>query len=969
MLVLLIAGAATLASRDFRARQGLSWVRSGQLGLASLLQGEQRVEVLGENVLRFLAEYLDAQVGAVYVREGGDTYRHVASHAVVPFTAPARVRVGEGLLGQSARTGELLRVDSIPQGYLSVGSALGGAEPRELLIVPAKADGEVQAVFELAFFRELEEVDLQMLSLSSEALGIAIRSARDRTKLETLLEETQRQGEELQTQQEELRVSNEELEEQSRALMDSKQRLESQQEELEQTNSQLSDQASALSRQKEALQKAQVVLSEKAAELERTNQYKSEFLANMSHELRTPLNSALILAKLLADNKHGNLTAEQVRFADTISGAGNDLLALINDVLDLSKIEAGKIELEPRSVALAPLVEGVIRSLRMDAKQKNLELQVEVDPTTPEQIVTDPGRLTQILRNLLSNALKFTDQGSVRLYLHAPRPGEVSLAVVDTGIGIAAHQHEIIFEAFRQADGSTHRKHGGTGLGLSISRDLARLLGGDLTVASEPGKGSTFTLLLPAVFAPAIPVPVDPPTLAARPERAENEPVRRRPAPVPLLKPQTAAATPSPELALADDRANLVREARSILVIEDDPRFALILRDLAREMHFQCIVCFTGKEGLELAARYLPSAILLDINLPDQSGLSVLDQLKGDSGTRHIPVHVVSVMDYTHHAMERGAVGYAMKPVKREELISALQKLEARLSQTVRRVLVVEDDERQRESMQALLGNPEVEIIGVATAAQAFEQLQSKTFDCMVLDLTLPDTSGTELLERMSARDDLSFPPVIIYTGQRLTRQQEEELQRYSRSIILKDARSPERLLDEVTLFLHQVEDRLLPEQRRLLQTGRDRDASLDGRRVLIVEDDVRNIFALTSLLEPRGIKTSIARNGLEAIAALESSQQSTDTPIDLVLMDIMMPQMDGLDRHAAHPPAARVPQAAHHCAHGQGHARRPAQVPRGRRERLHGQASRCGQAVLADTRVDAASLRHKGEPRRKKPE
>ncbi|HEY2400791.1 MAG TPA: response regulator, partial [Steroidobacteraceae bacterium] len=647
--------------------------------------------------------------------------------------------------------------------------------------------------------------------------------------------------------------------------------LESQQAELEQTNSQLEEQAQLLEHQKDELSKAQDVLTQRAAELERANQYKSEFLANMSHELRTPLNSSLILAKILADNRTGNLTAEQIKYAQTISSAGNDLLAIINDILDLSKIEAGKVELAPESVVVARILDDLSRTFQPVAHNKGLGFKVELAAGAPSQLETDPQRVGQILKNLVSNALKFTEAGDVTVRAFPGAHATLCFDVADTGIGISEHQREIIFDAFRQADGSTHRKYGGTGLGLTISRDLARLLGGDISVMSTPGAGSTFTLTLPLNYTPPVETPVSP--LAAAP-----------------VIPARSVPKPVPQPAVEDDADRLQTDARLILIVEDDPAFATILRDLAHELGFQCIVTHTANDALAAVATYRPKAILLDMNLPDYSGLGVLDQLKRNPQMRHIPVHVVSVADYSQEALAMGAVGYAMKPVNREQLAEALQKLEAKFSPGVRNVLVVEDDERQRESIRQLLQNEEVKITAVRTAADALSRLRQTTFDCMVMDLNLPDFSGYELLQKMAEAEDVAFPPVIVYTGRSLTGDEEQQLRRFSKSIIIKDARSPERLLDEVTLFLHQVESKLPVERQRMLQVARDRDAALEGRRILVVEDDVRNIFALSSLLEPKGASIEIARNGREA---LESLTRNSD--IDLVLMDIMMPEMDGL--------------------------------------------------------------------------
>ena len=881
VLIVLITAAGVVMSRDYQSQEVQLWMRTGQMRFAERIQGDQRLDTLGSNVLGLLTDYLGAQVGAVYIAEGAG-FRRFAGYALAAGSESDVVRPGDGLLGQAVKENRVLEVTDVPEGYLAVTSALGGSRPARLLVAPASVDGVVRAVIELGFFRRVLPADRELLSRVSESFAVAVRAARDRTRLEELLAETQRQAEELQAQQEELRVNNEELEEQSRALRESQTRLESQQAELEQINSQLEEQTLILERQKDDLTEAQQVLGEKAAELERSNQYKSEFLANISHELRTPLNSTLILARLLADNKDGNLSADQVRFAETISSAGNDLLALINDILDLSKIEAGKVEVSATAVSLRPLLDGLVKNFQTVAVERGIRFTATVEHDAPDAIETDPQRLGQILKNLLSNALKFTDKGEVLLRAYAGADGTVCFSVRDTGIGIPAHQQDMIFEAFKQADSGTHRKYGGTGLGLSISRDLARLLGGDIQLQSIPEVGSEFTLTLPRVYTPVVP-----PAGGHGDSQKVVAPADSRPESPRVTPPLRSAG-------VADDRDHLSADGKRVLIIEDDTRFAAILRDLAHERGFQCVVAHSANDGLAAALSFRPSAILLDINLPDHSGLGVLDQLKRDSRTRHVPVHVLSVADYTQEALELGAIGYALKPVKREELVEAFQHLEAKASQSLRHVLVVEDDARQRESIRALLENGNVQITDASNGTEALAQLTTRTFDCMVMDLNLPDLSGYELLDRMARQDEVAFPPVIVYTGRSLTRDEELGLRRFSKSIIIKDARSPERLLDEVTLFLHQMEDTLPPERQRMLRAVRDRDATLEGRRILVVEDDVRNVFALSSVLEPKGATVEIARNGREALAALVRSQQSSARPIDLVLMDIMMPEMDG---------------------------------------------------------------------------
>ncbi|MBV7430291.1 MULTISPECIES: response regulator [unclassified Acidovorax] len=888
VLLVLICVSAALTAREYRAKALQSWVAAGLTGLGQRIQGDHRLEDIGELALEYLATYLKASVGAGYAANGHGSFALFGGYALPRERLEQKLLAGEGLVGQAVRSRQLLHVRDVPPGHLQVASGTGQSGPAELLVAPAVENGEVFAVIELGFYRPVGEAERDLMERASEMLAVAIRSGIDRTRLESLLEETQRQSEELQMQQEELRVNNEELEQQSRVLQESQAQMEVQQTELEQTNAHLEEQTQQLEHQREQLLRAQSALTDKARELELSSQYKSEFLANMSHELRTPLNSTLILAKLLSDNKPGNLSGDQVKYAQTIYAAGNDLLALINDILDLSKIEAGQATVTVEPVSIARAVQALVDPLRPLAQERGLALNATVAPDVPATMDTDPLRLGQVLKNLLSNAIKFTEQGSVALHV-SRNPGDtLSFVVKDTGIGIPAHQQELIFEAFRQADGSTHRKYGGTGLGLSISRDLAQLLGGHITVESTPGQGSVFTLVLPLQLEAAMPVA---PLLPAS-VRAESAPPADAPARLPVAAPQDAPPPPGTRAGPAPlPRAG----ARSILIIEDDERFAHILRDLAQEMGFECAVALNAADGMLAATQSLPSAIVLDVNLPDFSGLGVLDQLKRNPATRHIPVHVVSVADYSQEAMGRGAVGYALKPVKREELVHALERLEAKFTQNMHRVLVVEDDERQRESVRHLLSRDGVEIVCAGTAAAALEHLRGATFDCMVMDLNLPDLNGYELLQQMTEQDGVSFPPVIVYTGRALSRDEEQLLRRFSKSIIIKDARSPERLLDEVTLFLHQVESELSAEHRQMLQVARNRDTALEGRTVLVVEDDVRNVFALSSILEPSGIRVEIARNGREALDALARADSGASAhAIDLVLMDIMMPEMDG---------------------------------------------------------------------------
>ncbi|WP_282295177.1 response regulator [Stenotrophomonas sp. PS02289] len=720
-------------------------------------------------------------------------------------------------------------------------------------------------VIELGFFGAVPAEVVELMELASGDLAVALRSAAYRAKLSELLAQTQAQSEALQVQSEELRVSNEELEEHSRALRASQHELEEQQAELEQTNNQLFDQSLQLEEERDKLARANAGIVAEASKVQRASQYKSEFLANMSHELRTPLNSALILSKLLGDNRDGNLSEEQVKFARTIHSSGSDLLNLINEILDLSKIEAGHIQVHAELFSVEKLLGDIATLLGPVAREKGLTLNVSMASDCPPVIESDRQRLEQILKNLLSNALKFTEQGGVTVTASAARHGQVAFSVIDSGIGIAQEQQQRIFEAFQQADGSISRRYGGTGLGLSISQELARLLGGHITVDSELGKGSRFQVLIAARLITA-------------------EPVATAPEPLPVL-PQEIRPV---QLGTRNNGRGL------ILIVEDDIAFGEIVRDLVTEMGFSAHLVHNARDALAATRAELPHAIVLDIGLPDQSGLSVLDILKHDMRTRHIPIHVVSAMDHAHKALSLGAVGYLGKPATREQLADVLDSLERRLSQRPRLVLVVEDDAVQLDAVRELLAGADVETVGAGSAAECLEALSQHTFDCMVLDLTLPDASGFELLELLSEKSTYALPPIIVYTGRVLSPAEEVRLGRYSNSIIIKGARSPERLLDEVTLFLHQVVSNLPESKQGMIRIAQRRDSAMEGKRVLVVEDDVRNIYALMNVLEPHGCKVTIARNGQEAIDTLKAA---VDGPaaIELVLMDIMMPVKDGL--------------------------------------------------------------------------
>ncbi len=849
----------------------LEWLTTGKSSLTKRMEGEQTVEGLGRSCLDFLADHCGAQIGAIYAEGDPGAFRRVAGFAWTGdlATDAGVVRLGEGLVGQAAAGKRVVEITDLPDDYVKIRSGVGGARPRSIVLAPMRSLGEVSGIVELGFFRPPSLEITAMLDLVADQIGVAFRSAKYKANQDDLLAESDRLTETLRDQQRELRAqkleltaSNEELTEQARVLQDHRTELEVQRSVLTMSNATLED-------QKKQLVATEQQMTAKAAELARASQFKSEFLSNMSHELRTPLNSSLLFAKLLIDNREQTLTADQVDYAKNIYGAGNDLLTLINDILDLSKVEAGKVDLFFEPMPVAALLDHLAARFRPLAEQKQLALPVIIAPGCPATLVTDSQRIQQVLGNLLSNAIKFTDRGSVQLRAAAEGTQHVVFTVEDTGIGIPTHQHEVVFEAFRQADGTTSRKYGGTGLGLSISRELTTLLGGHLRLASQPGVGSSFSVIVPVVH--------DAGRVLREPTPAAP---RRQPDP-----------PPAPAQSIDDDRGVLTNASRTVLVIEDDFAFATVLRNLAHELEFTCVVAGSAEEGLRLARELRPLAVLLDVGLPDRSGLSVLEIMKRSPATRHVPIHMMSGHDYVQVAKEMGAVGYMLKPVKREELVDAFRLMADTRDRPIKRVLIVEDDAAQRDALTRLVGGKDITVTAVSGGDAALEALRHETFDCMVLDLMMPGVSGFELLERMSVDATASFPPVIVYTARALSPDEELLLRKSSRSIVIKGARSPERLIEEVTLFLHQVEAELPVEKQRVLRALRDREAVFEGRRILLVEDDVRNVFALTSILQGKGLGVEIARNGREALERLDSLVN-----VDLVLMDIMMPEMDGLE-------------------------------------------------------------------------
>lgn len=845
-----------------------AWIRDGLGQLAEQIRGELSIKEISDRLLAILSKKLECKVAAVYhKKEYQDSFQFVNGIAFTRQATVETVKPGEGVLGQVAVSKRLEIISPLSAEHLKISSASGESHSVQVIALPLLADNEAVALVEMAFLRKLEPHNIEFLNQISEMVGIAIKSAERKHKLAELLVMAQKHAEELQAQQEELRVVNEELEQQSKALKESHVRMENQQAELEQSNQQLEEQAQELEYQKNQLNTKNQELEYKSQEVRKSSNYKSEFLANMSHELRTPLNSSLILAKLLSDNKHGNLTKEQIEYAQIIYNSGNDLLNLINDILDLSKVEAGKMTVVKEVVFIEQVVKNVQNLFKPIAMQKNIEFKIDVHSDVPHDILTDRQRLEQILKNFLSNAFKFTSKGGVSLQIFMSQ-GNFSFAVSDTGVGMTPEEQGFIFEAFRQADGTTNRKFGGTGLGLTISKELAKLLGGEISVRSSKGEGSTFTLVLPKDISVQKVAPAQ--IVVQRAKESEEAPLKT--------------------FTFKDDRDNINQFARRMLIVEDDETFARVLLDLAHEMNFGAVVCESGEEGLSFSKTMNPHAIVLDVKLPDHSGMIVLDQLKMNTKTRHIPVHIISAEDFSRSALEMGAAGYMLKPVKKDQLAVAFQNMTSMLEQKTKHVLVVEDDDVQRKYITDLILDQNVKVTSVETSTKALELLSKQTFDCMIMDLSLPDMSGHELLAKLSNESSTySFPPVIVYTARDLTSEEEDKLRMYSGSIIIKGAKSPERLLSEVTLFLHKVETELPPERQKMLKDLRSREKNLENRLIMIVDDDVRNIFALTATLESHGAKVETARNGREALEKLNGK-------IDLILMDIMMPEMDGYE-------------------------------------------------------------------------
>jgi CheY-like chemotaxis protein/signal transduction histidine kinase/HAMP domain-containing protein len=844
------------------------WLKTNLAKFTRMMQGQRDLVTVGQMLLSELTQLVNAQSGAIYQMdraEGGACLKMLANYAYGENSdAQAQWPLGAGLVGQCAVEKRPIHLTNLPPDYVRIRSALGETSPRNLIVLPVLFEGQTKAVIELASLAEFTPTHLVFLSQLTETIGVVVNTIEATMRTEGLLQKSQKQSTELQVQQKELQQTNEELAKKAQ---------------------QLAEQNAEVERKNREIEQARYALEEKARELALASKYKSEFLANMSHELRTPLNSILILAQQLGTNPEGNLTNKQVEFSKNIHAAGADLMNLISDILDLSKIESGTVTVEPEQVPFVKVREAVERSFRHVADARQLAFHIEIDPQLPRGMVTDFKRLQQVLKNLLSNAFKFTSHGQVSFRIRRAMtgwglehsvlttvPNVVAFEVKDTGIGIPQEKQKIIFEAFQQAEAGTSRRYGGTGLGLAISRELAMLLGGEIRLVSAQNEGSTFTLYLPEAY------------MGVAGEAARAMPKVSESAALLVQKADTPEDIP-------DDRETLIPGEPAVLIVEDDSHYARVLLGMVREKGLKGVVTAYGRLALTLARQYKPVAITLDIFLPDMLGWTVLSHLKQDPETRHIPIQILTVEEDRLHGLGHGAFAYLLKPATTEELGGAFERLLGYTKPRRKQLLLVEDNDIERQGLSELLNHDEVDITMAEDGARAWEAISQKSFDCVVLDLRLPDMSGFELLERMRQTPAMRDLPVIVFTGKELTDEEELRLRELSQGIVLKGVQSPERLLDEATLFLHLVTAQLPPEKQRMLERVRQSDDALTGKKVLVVDDDIRNIFALTSLLEVHGIEVVSCETGREAIVKVDE-----DPDLDVVLMDIMMPEMDGYE-------------------------------------------------------------------------
>ncbi|WP_199137602.1 response regulator [Pedobacter sp. ASV12] len=870
-----------------------NWLLSGAAQINEAMRGEQEVDELATNIISAICNYIDARIGALFLVDDKKQSLYLSGTYAYEGRLKKNIHFGEGLVGQAAVEKKTKYIKDVPPGYVKISSALGETVPNYLFLVPIVFEGKTIAVAEMGFLLAPQANKLELIANIAENIGIALNSALAHLQLKQLFEQTQQQAEELASQQEELRTTNEELIYKTEALQASEEELRVQQEELQHANAELEEKAQQLEERNASINQAKEAISLKAQELELSSKYKSEFLANMSHELRTPLNSILILARILKENRPNNLQEEQIKYAGVIHNAGSDLLTLINDILDLSKIESGNIDINLQHVDLADVKHNIESLFSEVANNKKIDFNIQLAANLPKELTTDQGRLEQIIKNLLSNAFKFTpEKGKIKLDVGLAQNAQFGansklkssasiplyFAVSDTGIGISKDKQRVIFEAFQQEDGSTSRKYGGTGLGLSISRELASLLGGEIQVDSEPVMGSTFTLYLPQDLA------------ATSNKETKNEPI----APPASVQP-SRESLPMPSL---ETGSNPIEGKHSLLIVEDDENFAEILKAYAIEKGFTPMVAHSGDRGLQMATELLPDAIVLDVMLPVMDGWTILKKLKENPATQHIPVHMMSAGDEkVAKAEKEGAIGFLKKPVEKEKLDHAFELLGQQHAYTFSNVLLVEDQVLQSNTLKEQLIQKGVKVSQAYTGKEAMAILEEQTFDCIILDLKLPDISGFALLDQIKANPAWTHIPVIINTAMELDKEKMAQIMRYTEAMVLKSHKSNDRLLDEVSLFMNrlQKQGRQLPSSLAPPVPGKKRATTLEkalkDKTILITDDDMRNIFALSSALQFYEINIVIANTGVEALKRLEEHPQ-----IDLVLMDIMMPEMDGYE-------------------------------------------------------------------------
>ena len=871
-----------------------NWVLSSEAQVNDVMRGDFGMDQLAENIITKICNLLDYPIGVFHlVNRSQQTLKVRGTYAINEVLGDRKYNFGEGMAGQAALEKKVKIFSQVPEGYLKISSALGNVTPTHILCLPVLFEEQTIAVLEIGLTSEPSQSHLSFLELVAKDIGIAVNSMVAKVKLQELFEKTQQQAEELTAQQEELRVTNENLIHKTEELQASEEELRVQQEELQQANAELEEKAQLLEEKNLSINQAKEAISLKASELELSSKYKSEFLANMSHELRTPLNSILILARILKENKQANLSEEQIKYAGVIHNAGSDLLTLINDILDLSKIESGNVDLIIEKIKPSS-IKNQIESLFSElAKQKNINFDFKIADNIPATISTDQVRLEQVLKNLLSNAFKFTSaKGNVSVevglaeknqiknskLLAAENANPIYFSVTDSGIGIPADKQQIIFEAFQQEDGSTSRKYGGTGLGLSISRELASLLGGEIQLKSEVGVGSTFTLFIPQEL-----------NTAATPKETEYETIgsfSERETEAPLIARETMLPNYKPE------------GGNKLLIVEDDENFAEILKAYAIEKGFEPILAHSGDKGLELAISELPNAIVLDVMLPVMDGWSILKQLKANPATQHIPIHMMSAGDEkASKAKKEGAIGFLKKPVEKDKLDHAFELLSNQYKYEFNNVLVIEDQVLQSNELTEQLIKKGAKVSQAYTGNEAKQMLEDGVFDCIILDLKLPDISGFDLLDEIKSNPDTKDIPVIINTAMELNKEKMAHIMRYSQAMVLKNNKSNDRLLDEVSLFMNKLktDSPVRTETPKAAKAPANYastiEKALENKTILVTDDDMRNIFALSSALQDYKINVLIANNGVEALEKLAEHNE-----IDLVLMDIMMPEMDGYE-------------------------------------------------------------------------